>query len=500
MATAAAAPVEQGHPRGLYLLFFTEMWERLQYYGMRAFLVLYLVDRTRGLGWSRSEALSLYGTYTGLVFLTPVLGGYVADRFLGQRLSVALGGTVMMLGQFICALKGVPALYAGLSLCVIGNGFFKANISTMVGQLYAPGDARRDNAFTIFYMGINLGGLLGPAVCGTIAEKVDWSLGFASAGLGMALGVLTFLGFKGRLLGPTVGRLAHAPSRAEVVTFLRGAGLVVVAGAAVAALAIWGPLAGRVDWSYVMVAAILGTMLGFFVYLVFFGRLGAEERDRVIVIFVLVTFVIFFWMAYEQAGGLMNLYTDTKVNRRVLGFEIPTTWFQFVNSAFIVTFAPPFAVLWTRLRGAGHEPRTPTKMAYGLFLVSAGFVCMVGAARESGGGGKASLLWVVSAYLLHTWGELAVSPVGLSMITKLAPTRFASALMGVWFLSNSAASILAGMLGGAAERLGDAETFGLIVVLTAAAGLLLLALSRRLDRMMHGAEGRAPPGTPAPAA
>jgi proton-dependent oligopeptide transporter, POT family len=496
-AASPASAAQRGHPKGLYLLFFTEAFERFQYYGMRAFLVLYLVDATRGLGFSRTEALSLYGTYTGLVFLTPVLGGYVADRFLGQRLSVVLGGTLMMGGQVLCALKTVPTLYAGLGVLVLGNGFFKANISTMVGQLYAPGDRRRDNAFTIFYMGINLGALFGPLVAGGLAEKVDWSLGFAVSGLGMAIGVATFLALKGKLL-PGIGTLEVKPSARQVKRFLMGlfAALVVLAG--LAWLAVAGPLAGHINWDVVLLSAILGTMLGFFIYLTFFGKLKKEERDRVIVIFVVVLFVVFFWAAFEQAGGLMNLYTDTKVDRGFFTLTIPTTWFQAVNSIFIVLFAPLAATLWTWLSARGAEPRTPTKMALGLLLISVGFILMYAAAKQSIAVGKASLWWVVGAYLFHSWGELALSPVGLSMVTKLAPTRFASALMGVWFLSNSAANKIAGMLGGAAEQLGDQTMFGIIVLGTAAAGLVLLTLSGTLTRMMHGAEDVAAAPAPKP--
>jgi proton-dependent oligopeptide transporter, POT family len=457
MTTAAVAvPIEKGHPKGLYLLFSAEMCERLQYYGMRAFLVLYLVDATRGLGWSSGRALSFYGWYTACVYLTPVIGGWLADRYLGQRLSVILGGTLMMFGQFLCALKSVPLLYLAFVFLVVGNGFFKANISTMVGQLYRAGDARRDSAFTIFYMGINLGGMIGPLVCGTLAERVDWSLGFASAGLGMGLGVLVFAALKGKLLGD-VGKLGYEQRKTA---------------------------AGGVAKA----------------------PLTREEKERVVVIFVLSLFVAVFWAGYEQGGGLMNLFTKSKIDRVLFGHEIPATTFQAINSFFILAFAPLFAMLWTWLAARGKQPSTPAKMAGGLLLLSVGFLLLVGAARQAEVVGKAAALWMVGAYLFHTLGELALSPVGLSMVTKLAPKAFASALMGVWFLSNMAGNKLAGMIGTLGERFGEFNIFLGIAVGSAAAGLLLFALSGTLQRMTHGAEliteavpAPPPPGKPATA-
>jgi POT family proton-dependent oligopeptide transporter len=433
-------------------LFTTEMWERLSYYGMRALLVLYMTDKTRGgLGWNQEKALELYGLYTGAVYLTPVVGGWIADRFLGQRRSILLGGFLMMLGQFMLAVPGGAAslFYGGLFLLVVGNGFFKPNISTMVGGLYAPGDARRDGAFTIFYMGINLGALIAPVVSGTLGEKVSWTWGYASAGIGMGLGCISFLLFAKKLLG----NVGLAPQKVEHK-------------AAVAA-----PQAA----------------------------LTRQEVDRIIVILVLALFVVFFWAAFEQAGGLMNLYTDAKVDRSVFGWEVPTTWFQAVNPVFILALGPIFAELWTALGRKGKDPSIPKKMAFGLMMVAFGFVFMLGASKQSDAMGKAGLMWVVAAYFFHTAGELCLSPVGLSMVTKLAPARYASALMGVWFLSNAVANYLAGKIGTYAEKLGEFQLFLAITVASAAAGVVLLALAPMLKRMMHGAD-EARPAAPASSA
>jgi len=437
-----------GHPRGLYLLFATEAWERVQYYGMRAFLVLFLVDHVHGLGWNEARALALYGWYTGLSYLSTVVGGWAADRFLGQRRAVVIGGTVMMLGQFLCALKQEPLLYAGGALLIAGNGLFKANISTMVGQLYRPGDPRRDAGFTIFYVGINLGAAVGPFLCGTPAEMVDWSLGFASAGMGMAIGVLTFVFLNRRLLGPEVGA-APPKQRTAANASLRGPGLT------------------------------------------------REERDRIVVIFVLTFFVSVFWAGYEQGGGLMNLFTDRSTDRSLFGHEIPTTWFQAVNSGFIFLLAPVFAALWQRLAESGREPSTARKMAVGLLALAFSFVLLYLAARRAEAVGKAGMLWMVGAYLFQTIGELMLSPVGLSMVTKLAPSRYASALMGVWFLSNAAGNKLAGSIGALAEGHGDAAVFRGIAVGSVVAGVVLYMLGPLLHRMTHGAEDVLPDPSPA---
>jgi len=444
---AAAGETWLGHPKGLFLLFATEMWERFSYYGMRALLVLSLVAGVGasdpGFGWTQAQALKLYGLFTGFVYFTPLLGGWLADNYLGQRRSVIIGGLVMAAGQFTLA-AAIPGnqqlFYAGLVLLVIGNGFFKPNISTMVGDLYPEGDARRDGAFTIFYMGINLGAFLAPLVCSTLGEDPSrgWRYGYLAAGIGMIISVVVQVGFAQRYLGD-IGRVPAAHR----------------------ALAQSG---GRKE------------------------PLTPDEVDRLRVIFMLFVFIVLFWAAFEQAGGLMNLYASEKTNRVVGGFEVPAGWFQSLNPLFIVVLAPLFSMMWGRLGKTGRNPATPRKMVFGLVLTGVGFLAMVAAALESQTGAKASMLWLVLAYFFHTTGELCISPVGLSMVTKLAPLRLASLMMGVWFLINFVANWLAGIIGSYAESLGELTIFGGLAGTLFAFAVVLWTLSAMLVRWMHGAE------------
>ena len=436
-----------GHPKGLYLLFATEMWERFSYYGMRALLVLSLVAGVEaanpGFGWTQSEALKLYGLFTGFVYFTPLIGGWLADNYLGQRKSVIIGGLVMAAGQFTLA-SAIPGnlqlFYIGLVLLVIGNGFFKPNISTMVGDLYEQGDARRDGAFTIFYMGINLGAFFAPLVCSTLGEDPThgWRAGYAAAGVGMILSVIIQLAFSNRYLAD-IGKVPAAHR----------------------ALALSG---GRKE------------------------PLTPDEVDRLRVIFMLFVFVVLFWAAFEQAGGLMNLYASEKTDRMIGAFEVPAGWFQSLNPLFIVTLAPIFSAVWKRLGAMGRNPATPRKMVLGLVLTGIGFLFMVFAALESEGGAKASMMWLVLAYLFHTMGELCISPVGLSMVTKLAPLRLASLMMGVWFMINFVANWLAGIIGSYAETLGELAIFGGLAITLFVFAVVLWTISGMLVRWMHGAE------------
>jgi POT family proton-dependent oligopeptide transporter len=437
-----------GHPKGLFLLFATEMWERFSYYGMRALLVLSLIAGVEtanpGFGWSQSEALKLYGLFTGFVYFTPLIGGWLADNYLGQRKSVIIGGVLMAIGQFTLA-SAIPGnlqlFYVGLVILVLGNGFFKPNISTMVGDLYAEGDARRDGAFTIFYMGINAGAFLAPLICSTLGENpaLGWRYGYFAAGVGMVLSVIIQLAFARRFLG-------------EVGTV---------------------PAAKR------SLAASGGKH----------APLTAEETDRLRVIFMLFVFVVLFWAAFEQAGGLMNIYAQEKTDRMIGAFEVPAGWFQSLNPLFIVLLAPIFSSMWGRLGAVGRNPATPRKMVFGLVLTGIGFLAMVAAVYEHAATGKASMMWLVIAYFFHTMGELCISPVGLSMVTKLAPLRLASLMMGVWFLINFVANWLAGIIGSYAESLGELAIFGGLAGTLFLFAVILWMLSGMLVRWMHGAEG-----------
>jgi POT family proton-dependent oligopeptide transporter len=447
-----------GHPRGLGLLFVTEMWERFSYYGMRAILVLYLVN---ALKWDTAHAANLYGTYTMLVFLTPVIGGYLADRFIGTRRSLVVGGIVISLGHFTLAFPGMTAFYIGLGLIIIGTGFFKSNASTMVGQIYRVGDPRRDSGFTIYYMGINTGAFLGPIVCGGLAQstRFGWHYGFAAAGVGMVLGLIGYLWGRDRYLpgiGVSVSRKEKADARAahelgsdsnsgSDVNPVRNGGAGAVAGAIV------GWFLGSGNYLAVLMGVVIGAALG----ITLLGSRG-EERKRVIALFIVVFFVIFFWAAYEQAGSSMNLFADKNTDLHAGSFMIPSSWFQSVNPAAILIFAPVFAGLWTSLGRRGREPSTALKMVLGLALLAAGFLFLVIGGARADQGVLVSPFWLVAAYTFHTLGELCLSPVGLSYVTKVAPARFASLLMGVWFLANAAANKIAGSLAAFTPTPGEA--------------------------------------------
>ena len=420
-----------GHPRGLSLLFLVEMWERFSYYGMRALLVLYLVN---ALKWDTARATNLYGTYTSLAYLTPLVGGYLADRFLGTRRSLVIGGVLIALGHFSLAVQGTVSFYLGLALVIIGTGFFKPNVSTMVGQLYPEGDPRRDGGFTLFYMGINLGAFIAPLICGYLGERVGWHYGFGAAGVGMVFGLSLYLWGRNRYL-PGIGFAApRSPAKDVRQT------------------------AAKSD----------------------------DDRRRIVALVVVVLFVVAFWAAYDQNGSSMNLFADKATNRVLGASTIPASWFQSVNPGFILLLAPFFALLWRRLQLAGHEPSTPMKMVVGLALLGIGFVFMVVGGRRADAGILVSPLWLVVTYFFHTTGELCLSPVGLSYVTKVAPVRFASILMAGWFLANSAGDKIAGMVAGLYGRIPSSSFFMIFAVSSFIASGLLYLLVPKINRLTAG--------------
>ncbi|HET8540040.1 MAG TPA: peptide MFS transporter [Anaeromyxobacter sp.] len=434
-----------GHPRGLRLLFEAEMWERFSFYGMRALIVPFLVNVQ---GWQMPAAANVYGTYNMAVYLTPLVGGYLADRWIGTRRSLLIGGAIISAGHFVLALPSMRAFYVGLSLVVIGTGFFKPNASTMVGQLYAKGDARRDAGFTLFYMGINLGAFLGPIACGWLAETawLGWHYGFAAAGVGMALGLVAYVRRGDAFLGdigkaPAARARAAAAARAvephEARRTAAHAAAGALAGGALAAL-LAGPSAVPL-----LAGGAVGAMFGVTVL----GSRG-EERRRVLALFIVVFFVIFFWAAYEQTGSSMNMFAFENTDMVFFGWKMPATWFQSFNPVVILIFAPLFASGWQWLARRRREPSTASKMVLGLFLLGVGFLFMIAGGARADGGVLVSPIWLALAYAFHTWGELCLSPVGLSYVSKLAPARFASLLMGAWFLANSAGQKIAGALAG----------------------------------------------------
>ncbi|MGL4207632.1 MAG: peptide MFS transporter [Aeromonadaceae bacterium] len=437
-----------GHPKGLYLLFGTELWERFSYYGMRALLILYLTAQTTagGLGWDQADALKLYGIYTGLVYITPLIGGWLADTYLGQRRAIIIGACMMAVGQFTLALPhalfpdAITAIfYLGLALLIAGNGLFKPNISTMVGDLYQAGDNRRDGAFTIFYMGINLGALLAGFIAGAVATQWGWQAGFIAAGVGMLLSLVLQMSLSQRYLG-NIGLIPAAKLAANQRTTPQAA-------------------------------------------------LTKQEVDRIKVIMVMGLFTIIFWAGFEQAGGLMNLYTQNYTDRMLGSFEIPAAWFQSLNPFFIITLAPVVATLWVKL--GKREPNSPIKFAIGLILLAIGFLFMIGAVLEQGGDVtvKTSMFWLIGAFLFHTLGELCLSPIGLSMVTKLAPLRLASLMMGAWFGFVALANYAAGMIGSFVGESGALAIFGGIAITALISAGVLLLFANKLIYWMHGAEG-----------
>lgn len=492
-----------GHPIGLSNLFFTELFERFSYYGMRALLVLFMTAATvdGGLGYDVATSALIYGLYTSLVYLVNLPGGWIADRLLGQRRAVLVGGIVIAAGHFTMAIPSTVMFFTGLGLIVIGTGLLKPNISVMVGQLYPPEDARRDAGFTIFYMGINMGAFAAPLVCGALAISYGWHYGFAAAGVGMTVGMIVYV-LAGKQLG-NVGALT-AEARSEKVaarsSFLKGIGGFVVLIAVLAGLMAAGVLSSTAETITTIYTVILLVIVaGLFGWLFTRDYWTDAERKRLYLIGLLFVGAAVFWAAFEQAGSSLNLFAQESTNRNVAGWlqwipglgtgAIPAAWFQSLNALFIFTIAPAVAALWVWLGRRGKDPSSPTKFGIGLVLLGLGFVVMIGAGLAAAGGAQVSPMWLVLTYLLHTLGELTLSPVGLSAMTKLAPARVSSLMMGVWFLGASVGNFIAGYIASFYEVLELPSFMGLVASIAIAAGVVFFFLAGPFKRMMARSEG-----------
>jgi POT family proton-dependent oligopeptide transporter len=493
---------QKGHPKGLYVLFATEMWERFNYYGMRAILVLFM---TKALLFSDAFASNLYGSYTGLVYLTPLIGGYIADRYWGNKRSIIVGGLIMAIGEFLLFFCGSvyassPSLstflfFSGLGFMIAGNGFFKPNISSLVGQLYPAGDRKIDAAYTIFYMGINVGGALGPFICGLVGDTgnpADFRWAFLCAGIGMLVSVLVQKLYQDKYIRAPDGRplgdpAPDAPKQWKNPVLVIG-GLLLFAGVAIGVLYIDAKVFNFL--SYLLLGSVL-----FIAFVLFSDKtLNKFEKQRIGVIFITAFFVIFFWSAFEQAGASLTFFADRQTQRDLGWFTVPASLFQSLNSIFVIMFAPVFAWLWLKL--GKREPSAPTKMAIGLFLLALGYFWIATGVKDVSSTTKVSMIWLTGMYALHTWGELCLSPIGLSLVNKLSPLKFGSLLMAVWFLANAAANKLAGVLsslypdGKTTYFMGFGMTnlydfFMLFVAMAGIAAIILFLITKKLQTMMH---------------
>ena len=485
------------HPTGLRTLFFTEMWERMSYYGMRALLVLFMVDTIEngGLGFSDQTATALYGLYTAAVYMVMLPGGWIADRLLGAQKTVWYGGITIMCGHFILAIPSFYTFFIGLLFVIIGTGLLKPNISAIVGELYLPNDPRRDAGFTIFYLGINLGGALGPLICSALGESetFGWHYGFAAAGIGMLFGLAQFY-ISAQRLGEAGLKPSLNPDDPDDRKKMRTGWRFVLAGMGIV-LIVTGLLLGQMISIDPQVLAENATFLiaaiaaAYFFYLFVYGELSEIEKKRLVVIIILFIASAIFWAGFEQAGSSLTLFAERYTDRMVGSFEIPAGWFQSLNPTFIIVLAPLYSALWIGLARRHMDPSTPAKFAIGLIILALGFAVMVGAAQLVVAGNKVLPTWLIFTYLLHTMGELALSPVGLSAMTKLAPKRYVGQMMGVFFLGASLGNIIAGLIAGEfkAEAVDQMPDLYIQIVWTSAGcGLLLALFTRPIRKLMGG--------------
>ena len=478
-----------GHPRGLSTLFFTEMWERFSYYGMRALLILFMTadPATGGLGFDAVTAGAIYGLYTSMVYMATLPGGWIADQILGPQRAVLVGGVLIAAGHFSMAVPALAAFYLGLALIVLGTGLLKGNVSVIVGRLYRPDDDRRDAGYSLFYMGINTGAFVAPFICGYLGQRVSWHLGFAAAGIGMLLGLVQFMVGR-KYLGEAGLRPSDPGSPAALSAQQTRAARWVGLAAAVFVAAGLGMYAGIIPIGAKEISDAAGVLLlclsiGFFAWVFLSGGWTKVERNHLLVIGVLFLGYATFNAAFEQAGSTLNLFADRSTLNEVFGFAFPSSWFQSVNPLLVIAFAPVFAWMWVRLARRGAEPGAPVKFGLALLGVGGGFLVLVPAAVISAGGSLVGPGWLLVTYALHTWAELALSPVGLSAMSRLAPARIGSLVMGVWFLGASNGNYIGGRLAGFYESLPLPTLFGTVALVAIVAGVLFLLLSKTLNRL-----------------
>tara|TARA_B100001175_G_scaffold99308_1_gene84065 strand:+ start:846 stop:2258 length:1413 start_codon:yes stop_codon:yes gene_type:complete len=463
--------INNKNPHSLTTLFFTEMWERFSYYGMRALLVLYLVN---SLNYSNEEALHIYAIYTGLVYLTPIIGGYLADRYLGTQKTIFIGGITMMLGHFLMAFPNL--LYLAMGLLIIGNGYFKPNISTLLGKLYKTNDTRRDSGFSIFYIGINLGAFLAPLIVGYVGETINWHYGFAIAGIGMFAGLIQFYFGQNKIVEEDTSKKTKKLDFSD-----------------------WGSILffSLINIPIILLVFKINSFINLYIYEILFlsfiyliilflnkkNKINLINSDlkKVIYIGILSLFVIFFWIGFEQAGGSLTLYANNSVDRNFLGFIIPASFFQSINPLIIILLGPLVANFWLRIDNSKYQINTSQKMGLGLILLSFGFFLIMYVNNTNVS--SINLWWLVGVYFLHTLGELCLSPIGLSMVTKVSPKKIASLMMGFWFLSSAIANYSAGKLPIILQS-NNIDLFTFLTIMSFMAGILLIVIAPFMEKLI----------------
>tara|TARA_B100000953_G_scaffold92270_2_gene75235 strand:+ start:1152 stop:2660 length:1509 start_codon:yes stop_codon:yes gene_type:complete len=488
-----------GHPRGLITLFFTEMWERLSYYGMRALLVLFMTDQVinGGMELTDVKATAIYGIYTALVYLVALPGGWIADRLLGAQRAIFYGGIIIMCGHFTLAIPSTKFFFLGLLLIIIGTGLLKPNVSAIVGGLYSPGDPRRDSGFSIFYMGINLGAMLGPLVCGSLGQHPNygWHYGFGAAGVGMLFGLIQFWKTKKYLGAIGIKPISSGNTSLDTINRKRGwviVGIFMSLTIITYLLSINGVfLLDPIEIAKKSTYIIMITTIGFFAHVLINGQLNTQEKKRVVVIIALFFGAAMFWSGFEQAGSSLNLFADRYIHLELNWITLYSVWFQSLNSIFIILFAPIFAYFWIFLARKNLNPSTPAKFGFGLIFLAIGFFIMMLASQIVATGEKVMPYWLVMTYLFHTFGELTLSPVGLSATTKLAPKRFAGQMMGMWFVASALGNLIAGQIAGDFNPINiDSfpSQYATIVLTSVGAGIILLIFSKPLKQLMAGVD------------